>query len=88
MGCNIRAGALEVPKGSSGEDSCASAAGGVGWIPGWGIKIPHAAWHGKKKKKRVVFFRKIRVLLNLSIGGEVRFISTVGGICLVPRTQL
>ena len=51
MGCNVRAGALEVPRGSSGEDSCASTAGGVGWIPGWGIKIPHAAWRGIKKKK-------------------------------------
>ena len=25
-------------------------AGGMGLIPGWGTKIPHAAWHGKKKK--------------------------------------
>ena len=46
------------------------------------------AWQ-KKKKGRVVFFRKIRVLLYWSIGGRgVRFISTVGGICFVPRTQL
>ena len=27
---------------------CASTAGGIGSIPGWGTKIPHAAWHGQK----------------------------------------
>ena len=27
---------------------CTSNAGGMGSIPGWGTKIPHAAWHGKK----------------------------------------
>ena len=27
-----------------------SNAGGVGSIPGQGTRIPHAAWHGKKKK--------------------------------------
>ena len=26
-------------------------AGGTGSIPGWGTKIPHATWQGKKKKK-------------------------------------
>ena len=26
-------------------------AGGMGATPGQGTKIPHAAWHGKKKKK-------------------------------------
>ena len=31
---------------------CASNAGGVGLIPGWGIKIPHIVHH-KKKKKRI-----------------------------------
>ena len=30
---------------------CASMAGGTGLIPGWGTKIPHAAWHSQKKKK-------------------------------------
>ena len=29
----------------------ASTAGGVGLIPGWGTKIPHAMWRKKKKKK-------------------------------------
>ena len=24
-------------------------AGDTGLIPGWGTKIPHAAWHGQKK---------------------------------------
>ena len=31
---------------------CAPTAGGMGSIPGWGTKIPHAAWCGKKKKKK------------------------------------
>ena len=26
-------------------------AGDAGSVPGQGTKIPHAAWHGKKKKK-------------------------------------
>ena len=30
-----------------------SPAGGTGLIPGQGTKIPHAAWHGGKKKKKV-----------------------------------
>ena len=25
---------------------------GTGSIPGWGTKIPQAAWHGQKKKKQ------------------------------------
>ena len=29
-----------------------SNAGGVGLIPGWGTKIPHAAEHGQKVKKK------------------------------------
>ena len=29
----------------------ASTAGGTGWIPGWGTKIPQATWRGQKKKK-------------------------------------
>ena len=29
---------------------CASNARGTGSIPGWGTKIPHAAWHGQKIK--------------------------------------
>ena len=28
-----------------------SIAGGMGSIPGLGIKIPHAIWHGQKKRK-------------------------------------
>ena len=36
---------------------CTSKAGGVGSIPGWGTKIPHAAWYSQKyfffKKKRI-----------------------------------
>ena len=30
---------------------CASVAGNRGSIPGWGTKIPHATWLGKKKNK-------------------------------------
>ena len=29
---------------------CASIAGGVGSIPGWDTKVPHAMGHGKKQK--------------------------------------
>ena len=28
---------------------CTPNAGGRGLIPGWGTKIPHAAWSGQKK---------------------------------------
>ena len=28
-----------------------SSAGGVGLIPGWGTKIPHAVWSGQKIKR-------------------------------------
>ena len=31
---------------------CASTEGGTGSIPGWGTKIPHAAWRSQKKKKK------------------------------------
>ena len=27
---------------------CASTAGGMGLIPGWGTKMSHATWHGQK----------------------------------------
>ena len=30
---------------------CTSTAGGIGLIPGQGTKIPHAVWHGFKKKE-------------------------------------
>ena len=30
----------------------ASTAGGMGLIPGWGTKIPHATWHGQKTKTK------------------------------------
>ena len=26
----------------------ASTAGGIGSVPGWGTKIPHALWHSQK----------------------------------------
>ena len=31
---------------------CISNAGGMSSIPGWGTKIPHAAWCSQKKKKK------------------------------------
>ena len=31
---------------------CASTAGGMGSIPGWGTKIPHAAQYGQKEKRK------------------------------------
>ena len=33
---------------------CTSTEGGAGSIPGGETKIPHAMWHGQKKKKQVV----------------------------------
>ena len=33
---------------------CASTAGGTGSIPGRKTKIPHAAWCGRKKKKKQI----------------------------------
>ena len=39
---------------------CASSAGGVGLIPGWGTKIPYAAQHQKKKKERERINQEIR----------------------------
>lgn len=30
---------------------CSSTAGGTGFIPGWGTKIPHTMWHGEKEEK-------------------------------------
>ena len=30
----------------------ASTAGGTDSIPGWGTKILHATWHGRKKKNK------------------------------------
>ena len=38
-------GKLGIPWGSSGF-------WGPGSIPGWRTKIPHAAWHSQKKKKK------------------------------------
>ena len=36
---------------------CASTAGGVGSIPGWGTKIPHAVCHGQTMK-----INKVRIV--------------------------
>ena len=49
----------------------ASSAGGVGSIPVWETKIPHATWHGQKKKKNVILlhvkYHLILVLIHLDI---------------------
>ena len=39
---------------------CVSNAEGVGLTPNWGSKIPHALWHGPKKKNVVNFLKKER----------------------------
>ena len=36
-----------------------STAEGMGLIPGWVTKIPHAAWHGHKKKKKCSFVKNV-----------------------------
>ena len=41
-----------LPRWSSGSDSQAFNARGAGSIPGWGNKIPRAAWCSQKKKKK------------------------------------
>ena len=37
---------------------CAHTAGGLGLIPGWGTKIPHAVWHGPEKKEEEEMYIK------------------------------
>ena len=37
---------------------CVSTAGGMGSIPGWGMKIPQTMWHGQKKKKKRTLIAK------------------------------
>ena len=36
---------------------CSSSAEGTGLIPGRGPKIPHAAWHGKRRQKDQIWSR-------------------------------
>ena len=49
----------------------APTARGVGLIPGWGTKIPHAWWQGQKKERTLyhvgsIFTKKICMILNKS----------------------
>ena len=37
----------------------ASIAGGMGSIPGWGTKIPHAVGHGQKNKRVHIIYKPI-----------------------------
>ena len=41
---------------SMGKGLYALNAGGMGSIPGWVSKIPHAKWHDQKIKKNYIFF--------------------------------
>ena len=45
---------------------CAPTGAGMGSVPWWGTKVPHAMWHHQKKKKRVVFenYFKIKTVLD------------------------
>ena len=44
---------------------CASTAGGMALIPGRGTKMPHATWHGQKKKKKFKFVGLINTDMSL-----------------------
>ena len=45
---------------------CASNAGAVDWIPGWGTKIPHASSGQKKKKKKTTSIKQVCIYLSLA----------------------
>ena len=50
---------------------CASTAGDVRSVLGWGIKIPHAAWYGqtkrrKKKNENELAFPNLKSIISLS----------------------
>ena len=47
-------------------------AGGAGLIPGWGTNIPHAAWSGKKKKRKKKIYFQLENEQKLQISGEGR----------------
>ena len=48
--------------------------GGVGQIPGWGTKIPQAAWHGRNKRKIIylpfLLLAQLKSSICLSWGQE------------------
>ena len=48
---------------------CASTAGGVGFTPGQGTKIPHAVGYSKKKKKKT---KKYNIPFNNNAGKDWR----------------
>ena len=39
----------------------ASTAGGTGWIPVWGTKIPHAAWYSQKQQRALKLKRTFSI---------------------------
>ena len=43
---------------------CASTPGGVHWIPGWGIKIPHSMGYDQKRKKKLSGLHQVIRLLS------------------------
>ena len=55
-------------------------AGAMGWIPGWGTKIPQATWSDKKKK---VYSE---VVLHLEVGLE-RIVIFQCGILLAKHKE-
>ena len=48
----LKTAKVGLPRWSSGSDAQAFNARGAGSVPGWGNKIPHAAWCSQKKKKK------------------------------------
>ena len=57
-------------------------AGAMGWIPGWGTKIPQATWSDKKKKKK----KYCEVVLHLEVGLE-RIVIFQCGILLAKHKE-
>ena len=54
---------------------CTSIAGGMGWIPGWRTKIPHAVWQGQRGKQKKAFDKGGKDMYN----GE-KLVSSPSGI--------
>ena len=52
MSFPVKTAKVGLPRWSSGSDAQAFNARGAGSVPGWGNKIPHAAWCSQKKKKK------------------------------------
>ena len=55
-----------------------STAGGTGSIPGWGMKIPHAA-QPKKKRKKKIFQNKMQTLVKFRKHKHSKYFLPAGG---------